>query len=695
MIKKIDISNIRNFGFIAHIDGGKTTTTERVLFYTGMLHKMGEVHHGNTLTDHMDQERERGITITAAAVTTEWKNKQLTILDTPGHVDFSAEVTRCLKVLDGAVVIFDAVAGVESQSEAVWREASRYKVPRICFINKMDRVGADFPMSVDSIRTRLDANPQPIQLPVIDDKEGFKGILDLINNKMLIWNSNDLGSVPDIFDVPEYYRDKVETARADLINALTYHDDEMIGIVLERDPTPQEIIDSLRKCTIEMNVTPVLCGSAFKNKGIQPLLDAIVDYLPSPVDIATVEGFHPETKEKIIANTNDTDPTSALVFKLMTGQGEQKHMGQLTYFRVYSGVIKSGQKYLNVAKGRMERVGRLVRMRANKTEDVDEVRAGNIAAAPGLKTFMTGDTISDEDYPILLESIEFPEPVMGVAIEANTQADNQKLGVSLGKLSKEDPSFKVEVNDETGQTIIKGMGELHLEILINRLSREHNVGVRVGKPQVAYKETITKITESEYKYWQHTGGRGSYGHVCLRVEPLNPGSGFEFVDEIRGGVIRKEFLHSIKTGIEECMQHGIYAGYPVVDIRVIAYDGSDHDVDGSEPGFKIAAYRAFEDAIKKANPILLEPIMNTDISTPENCIGDVVSDVQRRRGKIKDMNLNGNNSLISSFIPLAEMFGYAGDLRSLTKGRATATPTFSYYQRVPDNIAEDIRTRLY
>jgi elongation factor G len=643
----------------------------------------------------MDQEKERGITITSAAITVNWQDHRVNIIDTPGHVDFTVEVERSLRVLDGAIAVFDAVSGVEPQSEMVWRQANRYKVPRICFINKMDRVGADFFMSVDSIRKRLDANPQPIQLPIIDDKEGFKGILDLINNKMLIWNSDDLGSIPSVFDVPECYRNKVEIARSELINALTYHDDDMIGIVLERDPTSQEIIDSLRKCTIEMNVTPVLCGSAFKNKGVQPLLDAIIDYLPSPIDVGTIDGVHPETREKIARNPKETDPTSALVFKLMTGQGEQKHMGQLTYFRVYSGVIKSGQKYYNVAKGRTERIGRLVRMRANKTEDVEEVRAGNIAAAPGLKTFVTGDTISDEDSPVLLESMEFPEPVMGIAIEANTQADNQKLGESLGKLSKEDPSFKVEVNDETGQTIIKGMGELHLEVLVRRLLREHGVGVRIGKPQVAYKETITKTVEVEHKHWQHTGGRGSYGHVCLRIEPLTPGSGFEFVDEIRGGVIRKEFLPAIKSGIVECMQRGIFAGFPIVDVKVAVYDGSDHDVDGSEPGFKIAASKAFRDGVIKAGPILLEPIMTTEIVTPENCVGDVIADVNKRRGKVKNMNLNGNSSIVLSLIPLSRMFGYTGDLRSLTKGRASATPIFSHYQKVPDIIAEDIKVNRY
>jgi len=694
-MKNVNLNKIRNIGIMAHIDAGKTTTTERILFYTGMIHKMGEVHNGNTLTDHMDQERERGITITSAAVTVNWREHRINIIDTPGHVDFTAEVERSLRVLDGAIAVFDAVSGVEPQSEMVWRQADKYKVPRICFINKMDRVGADFIMSVNSIRDRLGANPQPIQIPVIDEKEGFKGIIDLINLKMLIWNLDDLGSVPSVFDIPEYYREKAEKSRFELINALTYHDDDMINIVLERDPEPQEIIKSLRKCTIEMNVVPVLCGTAFRNKGIQPLLDAIVDYLPSPADITSIDGFHPKTKEKIVINTTDNSPTYALVFKLMTGQGEQKHMGQLTYFRVYSGSIKSGQKYLNVAKGKVERIGRLVRMRADKTEDIDEVKAGNIAAAPGLKTFMTGDTISDEEHPILLESIQFPEPVMGVAIEASTQLDNQKLGISLGKLSKEDPSFKTEVNEETGQTIIKGMGELHLDILINRLLREYGVTVRVGKPQVAYKETITKVTESECRYWQHTGGRGSYGHVCLRIEPLEPGSGFEFINEIKGGVIRKEFLPAIRSGIEECMQRGVYAGYPMIDIKVAVYDGSDHDVDGSEPGFKIASYRAFEDAAKKAGAILLEPIMSTEISAPENCVGDVMGDVKRRRGKIKDMNLNGNNSSISSFIPLAEMFGYAGDLRSLTKGRAGATPIFSHYQRVPDILAEEIRTKIY
>jgi elongation factor G len=694
-MKHFRLDKIRNIGVMAHIDAGKTTITERILFYTGMIHRVGEVHDGNTITDHMDQERERGITITSAAVTVSWQDHRVNIIDTPGHVDFTVEVERSLRVLDGAIAVFDAVAGVEPQSEMVWRQANRYKVPRICFVNKMDRVGADFDASVKSIKDRLDANPVAIQVPLSNNDDEFNGVIDLINMKMLIWNSNDLGNTPKAFDIPEAYIKQTEDSRSKLIDALTYHDDEMIGIVLERDPTPQEIIKSLRKCTIAMNVTPVLCGTAFKNKGVQPLLDAIVNYLPSPIDIGTIEGVHPDTREIVTREPKETDPTSALVFKLMTGQGEQKHMGQLTYFRVYSGVIKTGHKYYNVAKGRTERIGRLVRMRANKTEDVDEVRAGNIAAAPGLKTFVTGDTISDEGNPILLESMEFPEPVMGVYIEANTQADNQKLGESLGKLAKEDPSFKTEVNDDTGQTIIKGMGELHLEVLVRRLMSEHGVGVRVGKPHVAYKETITKIAEAEYKYWQHTGGRGSYGHVCLRIEPLDPGSGFEFVNEIKGGVIRKEFLPAIKSGVKECMQRGVFAGYQMIDVRAVVYDGSDHDVDGSEPGFKTAASRAFNYGVRKASPILLEPIMMTEIVTPENCVGDIIADVNRRRGKVKNMNLNGNNSVISSFIPLSEMFGYAGDLRSLTKGRASATPIFSHYQAVPDAILEHIKTHKY
>ena len=690
-MRHTSINKIRNIGLIAHIDSGKTTTTERILFYTGMIHKMGEVHDGNALTDWMDQEQERGITITSAAVTVSWQDHRVNIIDTPGHVDFTVEVERSLRVLDGAIAVFDAVSGVEPQSEMVWRQANRYNVPRICFINKMDRVGSDFYAAVGSIKDRLEANPLPIQIPISNDDGEFNGVIDLVNMKMLIWNSDDLGSVPNIFDVPEVHAEQTENFRSELINALTYHDDDMIGIVLERDPTPKEIVASIRKCTVEMNITPVLCGTAFKNKGVQPLLDAIVDYLPSPIDIGTIEGIHPDTKEKVLRSPKESEPTSALVFKLMTGQGEQKHMGQLTYFRVYSGVIKSGQKYFNVAKGKVERIGRLVRMRANKTEDVDEVRAGNIAAAPGLKTFFTGDTISDEDNPVLLESMEFPDPVMGVAIEAKTQMDNQKLGVSLNRLLKEDPSFQIEINDETGQTIIKGMGELHLEVLVERLLREYGVGVGVGKPQVAYRETITKTVESEHKHWQHTGGRGSYGHVCLRIEPLDPGSGFEFVSEIKGGVIRKEFIPAIKAGISECMQQGVFAGYPMVDIKVAVTDGSDHDVDGSEPGFKIAASKAFKEGIMRAQPILLEPIMTTEIVTPENCLGDVTGDVNKRRGKVKNMDLNGNNSVVSSLIPLSEMFGYEGDLRSLTKGRASSTPTFSHYEKVPNAIAEVIK----
>jgi elongation factor G len=692
-MKHINLNKIRNIGIMAHIDAGKTTTTERILFYTGVIHKMGEVHDGNALTDHMDQERERGITITSAAVTTSWKDHKINIIDTPGHVDFTVEVERSLRVLDGAIAVFDAVGGVEPQTEMVWRQANKYKVPRICFINKMDRVGADFDKCVNMIKERLNTYPIPIQIPIMEGDE-FKGIIDLINEKALIWDTDILGSEYRETDIPDNLKNQANVAREELLNAATMYDDELMELVIENSAIPTDkIINALRVATLNMEITPILCGTAFKNKGIQPLLDAIVNLLPSPIDVGTIEGMHPETKEPISRLPDIDGPVSALVFKLMTGQGDQKHMGQLIYFRVYSGTIKSGQKYFNVAKGKVERIGRLVLMKADKPQDVNEVRAGNIAAAPGLKTFSTGDTISDQENPVLLESMEFPNPVMGVAVEPKTQADNQKLGLSLNKLSKEDPSFKTEINDETGQTIISGMGELHLEILVDRLLKEYKVAVNVGKPQVAYRETITKQAEAEHKHWQHTGGRGTYGHVCLIIEPLEPGGGFEFINKVKGGAIPKEFMGPIESGIVETMQRGIVAGYPMTDLRVTVFDGSNHDVDGSEIGFKIAASKAFRAAALQAAPVLLEPIMNGEIVGPEECIGDIIADVNKRRGKVKNMNLDGNHSIISSTIPLSEMFGHTGDLRSLTKGRASCTPSFSHYMRVPGDIAEEIKLK--
>jgi elongation factor G len=607
-------------------------------------------------------------------------------------VDFTVEVERSLRVLDGAIAVFDAVSGVESQSETVWRQADRYKVPRICFVNKMDRVGADFNRCVKMIVDRLGAVPVPIQLPIMKDDE-FIGVVDLIGEKALVWDSDKLGADFREIDIPDDMIDSVATARENILDIASLYDEELIELFLEKKPIDsQKIWDALRVATLNMDITPVLCGTAFKNKGVRQLLDAVLHLLPSPLDIKTVSGTHPHTKDDITRKTIEDEPVSALVFKLMTGQGNQKHMGQLTYFRVYSGVIKTGQKYLNVAKNKVERFGRLVHMRADKTEDVDEIRAGSIAAAPGLKTFTTGDTISDADNPILLELMDFPDPVMGVAIEPKTNADNQKLGIVLGKLSKEDPSFQTEYNDETGQTIIKGMGELHIDILVDRMRREYGVSVNMGKPQVAYRETISKTVDAEHKHWQHTGGKGTYGHACITMEPLPPGDGFEFVDNIRGGSIPKEFISSVQAGIEETMQMGVLAGYPVTDLRVTVYDGSTHDVDGCEVGFKIAASKAFKDGARRASPVLLEPIMSVEIVVPEDCVGDVTGDTNRRRGKIQKMDCNNKTAIIVALIPLSEMFGHAGDLRSLTKGRVSSTPTFSHYDKVPDSIAEGIRT---
>jgi len=692
-MKKISLDKIRNMGIIAHIDAGKTTVTERILYYTGLIHNVGEVHDGNTLTDHMDQEKERGITITSAAVTTSWKKHRINIIDTPGHVDFTVEVERSLRVLDGAIAVFDAVSGVESQSEMVWRQADRYNVPRICFINKMDRTGSNFDRCVWMILDRLGMLPVPVQLPIMGN-DTFIGIIDVVSRKAFIWDSDELGSDFREIDIPAYLVNATAAAYEFVLNTASCYDEELVELFIEEKPIdPQQIWNALKIATLKMDITPVLCGTAFKNKGVRMLLDAVINLLPSPPDIKNVSGIHPHTKKDITRRTTEDEPVSALVFKLMTGQGNQKHMGQLTYFRVYSGVIRTGQKYLNVRSGKIERFGRLVHMCADKTEDVDEVRAGGIAAALGLKTFITGDTISDINNPILLELMDFPDPVMSISIEPKTNADNQKLGIVLGKLAKEDPSFKTEVQEETGQTIIKGMGELHLDILVDRMRREYGVSVNVGKPQVAYRETISRTVDAKYKHWQHTGGKGTYGHVCLTIEPLEPGDGFEFEDTVRGGAIPKEFISSVEAGVVETMQRGIFAGYSMTDLRVTVYDGSNHDVDGCEVGFKIAASKAFKDGAKRAGPVLLEPIMNVEIVVPEDCVGDVTGDTNRRRGKIQKIDYNGKTAIIVALVPLAEMFGHMGDLRSLTKGRVSSTPIFSHYDKVPNSIADDIRDK--
>lgn len=696
-MKHTPLDKIRNIGIMAHIDAGKTTTTERILFYTGLIHKMGEVHHGASLTDWMEQEKERGITITSAAVTTHWLGHRVNIIDTPGHVDFTVEVERALRVLDGAIAVFDAVSGVEPQTETVWHQANKYKVPRICFINKMDRIGSDFIRCSNMIEDRLGMTALPIQLPIGEESQ-FIGVINLIDEVAIIWKTDELGASFDIIPIDDYLIDLSDysAARDRVLDIASLYDEELTELILEDKPIPPEKIwAALRKATLKLELTPVLCGTAFKNKGVQPLLDAVVKLLPSPLDVPNVQGLYPNSDNVVSLRPDEKEPVAALVFKLMTGQGDQKHMGQLTYFRVYSGVIETGQQYYNPSTGRTERIGRLLRMKADKPEDVPEVRAGNIAAAPGLKTFSTGDTICSKDFPLILEAIDFPDPVMGIAVEPKTNADHQKLSIALNKLAKEDPSFKVKTDDATGQTIISGMGELHLDILVDRLLREHKVSVNVGKPQVAYKETITKEADVSHKHWVHSGGKGIYGHVYLHISPLEPGSGFEFINEVTGGAIPKEFIPAVESGVKEAMERGIIAGYPLTDIRVSVYDGSNHDVDGCELGFKIAASKAFQEAARKANPVLLEPTMKTEIFVPDEFLGDVIADTQKRRGEIKSTNIEGKSVTVLAMIPLAEMFGHVGDLRSLTKGRAACTPTFSHYAKVPYELTEIIKAHAF
>jgi len=670
---------------MAHIDAGKTTTTERILFYTGRVHKLGEVHEGAATMDWMVQERERGITITAAATTCQWKDHRINIIDTPGHVDFTVEVERSLRVLDGAIAVFCSVGGVEPQSETVWRQADKYHVPRIAFVNKMDRVGANFHGVVQQIREKLGAKPVPIQLP-IGAEDNFRGVVDLVTKKAIIY-VDDLGTQSAETDVPAEMVDDVEAAREALLEAVAEVDDELMAKYLEGEEiTPEEIRRALRKGCLNLQLVPVLCGSAFKNKGIQPLLDAIVYYLPSPLDLPPVRGINPDTDQEETRAVSDDAPFAALAFKIMA----DPYVGKLAFFRVYSGVLKAGTYVLNSTKGRKERIGRLVRMHANHREEVDAVYAGDIAAAVGLKDTATGDTLCDEGRPIVLEKMEFPEPVIEQAIEPKTKADQDKLGLALQRLAEEDPTFRVHTDPETGQTIIRGMGELHLEIIVDRLLREFKVEANVGKPQVAYRETIRKPVRSEGKFVRQTGGRGQYGHVILEIEPLEPGKGFEFVNKIVGGVVPKEYIPAVEAGIKEAMQTGVLAGYPVVDVRVSLVDGSYHEVDSSEMAFKIAASMGFKEGAKKADPILLEPFMRVEVVTPEEFLGDVMGDLNARRGRIEGMERRGNTQVVRARVPLAEMFGYATDLRSMTQGRASYTMFFSHYEPVPANIAQEV-----
>jgi len=681
------LEKIRNIGIIAHIDAGKTTVSERVLFYTGKKHKIGEVHEGDTTMDWMEQERERGITITAAATTCFWKDHQINLIDTPGHIDFTVEVKRSLRVLDGACVIFDGVAGVEPQSETNWHYADDYKVPRLCFINKLDRMGADFYFDLKSIHDRLTKRAFPLMLP-IGTEENFKGIVDLLNRKSEIYN-DDMGKDITEGEVPEDMKEKVEEYRAKLIEAIVENDEKLMEKYLAGEEIPvAELKPVLRKAVIAFNIVPVLCGSALKNKGVQFMLDAVVDYLPSPLDIPPVTGLDPNDEEKHLERPpKDDAPFAALAFKVAA----DPFVGKLCFFRVYSGVVKSGSYVLNVTTGERERVSRIVRLHANSREDVDEVMAGDIAAAVGLKRTFTGDTLCDENQPIILEKITFPEPVISLAVEPKTKVDQEKMGIALQKLAEEDPTFRVHTDEETAQTIIEGMGELHLDIIVDRMKREFKVECNVGKPQVAYREAITKTAEAEGKYIKQSGGRGQYGHCWLRVAPRERGAGFEFIDEVTGGIIPREFIPAIQKGVKEALDRGIQAGYPVVDVSVAVYDGSYHDVDSNEIAFKVAGSMAFQDACKHAGPVILEPIMKVEVLTPEQYMGDVIGNLSSKRGTIKEMRDRGNTKIVDSFVPLAEMFGYATELRSMTQGRASYTMTFSSYEPVPQNVAELIK----
>jgi len=691
MARTVALEKTRNIGIMAHIDAGKTTTTERILYYTGRTHRMGEVHEGTTVMDWMEQEQERGITITSAATTCYWKDVRINIIDTPGHVDFTAEVERSLRVLDGAVAVFDAVAGVQPQTETVWRQADKYGVPRICFVNKMDRVGADFDRCLAMIRTRLSAQPVAIQYP-LGKEDYFEGVIDLMTMKAVVYRDETLGDEYEEHEIPKEYAAVAKSYHEKMVETICEHDDALLDKYLHgKEISPQELKAALRRETVALKLVPVICGSAFKNKGVQPLLDAVVDYLPSPADVPPVVGVHPETNEPVERVADDAAPFAALVFKIMT----DPYVGQLAFLRVYSGTLSSGSTIYNVPRQRRERIGRLLRMHANKREEIDEVRAGDIAAAVGLKTVVTGDTICDEDAPVMLESIEFPTPVIAVAVEPKTKADQQKLGMALNKLALEDPTFKIHTDPDSGQTIISGMGELHLEIIVDRMMREFNVAANVGKPQVAYRETIRRRAAAEGKYIRQTGGRGQYGHVKLEVEPA-PGVGFEFVDKIYGGAIPREFIPAVEAGIREALEGGLLAGYELIDIRVTLNDGSYHEVDSSEIAFKIAGSIGFKEAVRKASPVLLEPLMSLEVVVPQDqdYVGYVVSDLNGRRGRIEGMELRAGSQVIKAMAPLAEMFGYATDLRSRTQGRGSYTMHFARYEEVPKQLAEEIIARM-
>jgi elongation factor G len=690
MARTIALDKTRNIGIMAHIDAGKTTTTERILFYTGRTHKMGEVHEGAAVMDWMEQEQERGITITSAATTAFWRDHRINILDTPGHVDFTVEVERSLRVLDGAVAVFDSVAGVEPQSETVWRQADKYRVPRIAFINKMDRIGADFGNAVQTMVDRLGAHPVPVQLPIGAEAE-FTGVVDLINMKAIVYK-DDLGQEWEVTDIPAELEEAAQQARTELIEAVAEYDDALMEDYLEEKPIESDrLIQDIRKATLDISMTPVLCGSAFKNKGVQPLLDAVIDYLPSPADVPPVEGLAgaqiqdgegtPATRDP-----DDKAPFAALAFKVMA----DPYVGKLTYFRVYSGTLKAGSRVLNSVTGRTERIGRILMMHANHREEVDEVYAGDIAAGVGMKQTSTGDTLTAPDNPVVLEAIQFPDPVVHLSVEPKTKADQEKLSVALQRLGEEDPTFQVRSDEETGQTVISGMGELHLEVIVDRLKREFNVEAGVGRPQVAYRETIRRDVQSvEGKFIRQTGGSGQYGVVNIDLEPA-PGEGFDFINKIKGGAVPSEFIPAVEKGIEEALESGVKAGYPMVDVRATLVDGKYHDTDSSEVAFKIAGSLALKEAAKRANPVLLEPIMAVEVVTPQDFIGDVIGDLSRRRGHVEGQEPRGNAVAVKASVPLSEMFGYATDLRSSTQGRANYTMQFDRYAEVPGNIAEEI-----
>ena len=685
MSRKVALKDTRNIGIMAHIDAGKTTTTERILFYTGVNHKIGEVHEGAATMDYMEQEQERGITITSAATTAFWNGNRINIIDTPGHVDFTVEVERSLRVLDGAVAVFSAVDGVQPQSETVWRQADKYEVPRMAFLNKMDRVGADFNMCVNDIKEKLGGNGVPIQLP-IGAEDSFEGIIDLITMKEYLFKDETMGAAYDIADVRAELLEEAQAAREHMLESVVETDDELMEKYFGGEEiTEEEIKKAIRIATISGVIVPVLCGTAFKNKGIQPLLDAVVAYMPSPLDVGSVKGIDPKTEAPMERQPSDEEAFSALAFKILT----DPFVGRLSFFRVYSGVLNKGSYVLNSTKGKKERMGRLLQMHANKREELDVVYSGDIAAAVGLKETTTGDTLCDENKPIILEKMEFPDTVIQIAVEPKTKADQEKMGTALAKLAEEDPTFKVTSNQETGQTLISGMGELHLEIIVDRMKREFKVEANVGKPQVAYRETINGAADVEEKYAKQSGGRGQYGHVKIKVE-ANPDKGYEFINQITGGAIPREYIPAVDKGIQEALEAGVVAGYPVQDVKVILYDGSYHEVDSSEMAFKIAGSMAIKKAMRAANPILLEPIFKVEVTTPEEYMGDVIGDLNSRRGQVSGMTERNNAKIINAQVPLAQMFGYATDLRSKTQGRASYSMEFEKYVQVPNNIAQQV-----